>query len=143
MAMRACYLGAIGFFRAQLRTVLMEFLTEADFARFSNPGVTSLQLLSPRNSRSARVTITRVHVKPGAMQPRHVHESSEQIWVALEGTGTLLLDGNATRPFEAGDVARFTDGDVHGFANTGGAPFVYLSVTSPPINFDHAYADKS
>jgi hypothetical protein len=50
----------------------MEFLTELDFKQLSNPGVVSLQVLSPRNSTSLRVTITRVTVAPGASQPRHL-----------------------------------------------------------------------
>jgi quercetin dioxygenase-like cupin family protein len=37
-------------------------------------------------------------------------------------------------------VVRFEDGDLHGFRNAGDAPFVYLSVTSPPVNFRAAYA---
>ena len=32
------------------------------------------------------------------------------------------------------------DGDLHGFRNAGDTPFVYLSVTSPPVNFREAYA---
>ncbi len=120
----------------------MEFLTEAEFKRLANPGVTSLQLLSPHNSASARVTITRVTVAPGAVQPRHAHAASEQIWVALAGAGTLLLGDGRTRAFAAGEVARFADGDVHGFENTGAEPFVYLSVTSPPIDFAYAYRQK-
>lgn len=121
----------------------MQFLTEGDFKQLSNPGVVSLQLLSPHNSSSSRVTITRVTVQPGAGQPRHKHDSSEQIWVAIEGAATLLLADSATRTLNAGEVARFADGDVHGVDNTGGVPFVYLAVTSPPINFDYAYKQKS
>ncbi len=117
----------------------MEFLTEAEFKRLSNPGVTSLQLLSPHNSGSARITITRVTVEPGAVQPRHAHATSEQVWIALAGSGTLLLGDGQTRTFTAGEVVRFADGDVHGFENTGAEAFVYLSITSPPINFDYAY----
>ncbi len=64
-------------------------------------------------------------------------------WIALEGAGTLLLADGATRAFMAGEVARFADGEVHGFENTSDAPFVYLSVTSPPINFDDGYAQKA
>ena len=120
----------------------MEFLTSGDFVRLSNPGVVSEQLLSPHNSKSTRVTITRVTMQAGATQPRHKHDSSEQIWLALSGAGQLLLGKGETRSFEAGQVARFADGDVHGFTNTGGEPFVYLSVTSPPINFDYAYGNK-
>lgn len=120
----------------------MEFLGPDDFVRLSNPGVSSVQLLSPDNSQSVRVTITRVTVAPGAGQARHQHDSSEQIWVGLEGEATLLLAGDQTRPFRAGEVARFADGDIHGVANGTPAPFVYLSVTSPPIDFSYAYRRK-
>ena len=120
----------------------MELLTESDVVRLSNPGVVSEQLLSPHNSPSTRVTITRVTMQPGSTQPRHKHETSEQIWMALSGEGLLLLAEGVTRSFKAGQIARFADGDVHGFTNHGPSPFVYLSVTSPPINFDYAYKLK-
>lgn len=119
----------------------MEFLTQDRFKALSNPGVTSLQLLSPHNSESVRVTITQVTVAPGAEQPRHKHDTSEQIWVAVSGSGTLLLANDATAEFSQGQVVRFADGDVHGFRNTGAHPFVYLSITAPPINFTYAYKD--
>jgi mannose-6-phosphate isomerase-like protein (cupin superfamily) len=44
----------------------------------------------------------------------------------------LLLEGATTMSFSGGDV--------HGFENTGRVDFVYLSVTSPPVNFRAAYA---
>ena len=118
----------------------MEFISASDIKVLSNWGVESEQLLFPENSTSARVTITRVTVAPGATSPRHRHEASEQVWVALSGTGTLLLDGEGTQPIGAGDVVRFADGDIHGIANTTELPFVYLAVTAPPINFRQAYA---
>jgi mannose-6-phosphate isomerase-like protein (cupin superfamily) len=117
----------------------MEFLSERDIVLLSNPGVVSEQLLSPHNSASTRVTITRVTVQPGASQPRHAHDSSEQIWIALLGSGLLMLVGKETRHFQAGEIARFPDGHIHGFKNTGTEPFVYIAVTSPPINFNYAY----
>jgi len=120
----------------------VEFLTETDFRDFSNPGVTSRQLLSPHNSRSSRVTITHVMVEPGGIQPRHIHPASEQTWVALSGDGELLLDGDETRPFRAGQVVRFEEGDVHGLQVIGETPFIYISVTSPPIDFSDIYASK-
>ena len=118
----------------------MEFIPGNAVKVLSNSGVESQQLLFPENSASTRVTITRVTVAPGAVSPRHRHETSEQAWVAIAGTGTLLLDQARTHPFQAGDVVRFADGDVHGFENTGAIPFVYVSVTSPPINFRAVYA---
>ncbi len=120
----------------------MEFLTDTDFRHLVNPGVVSEQLVSPDNSASERVTITRVTVRSRAVQPRHCHESSEQIWIALSGAGRLLLANGRTHPFAAGNVARFEDREMHGFENTGDAPFVYLAVTAPPIDFTSAYAGK-
>ena len=120
----------------------MEFFNASDFKNLSNPGVVSEQLLSPYNSASVRMTITRVTVDPGASQPRHAHESSEQVWIAMQGSGELLLAKDETKTITAGQVARFEEGDLHGFENTGKEPFVYLSVTAPPINFDYAYRSK-
>ena len=118
----------------------MEFISGKDVPVFTNSGVRSEQLLFPENSASERVTITRVTVAPGAKNPSHRHEASEQIWVALAGRGTLLIGDDERRPFVDGDVVRFADGDRHGFENTGDVPFIYLSVTAPPLNFRAAYA---
>jgi quercetin dioxygenase-like cupin family protein len=49
----------------------MECFTAAQFRNLSNPGVTPVQLFSPHNSKSARMTITRVTVQAGASQPWH------------------------------------------------------------------------
>jgi len=118
----------------------MEIIRRDQVQVLTNSGVVSHQLLFPENSGSSRVTITRVVLEPGAVNPRHQHTTSEQVWVALHGVGLLLLANDMTVPFSAGDVARFEDNDVHGFRNTGTVPFEYLSVTSPPINFRAAYA---
>ena len=120
----------------------MELIREGEAAVLSNGGVTSRQLLFPENSRSERVTITRVTVAPGAKNPPHRHAASEQIWVALRGHGQLLLEKGQTVPFVAGDIVRFEDNDLHGFENTGVSEFEYLSVTSPPVNFRGAYAKE-
>jgi mannose-6-phosphate isomerase-like protein (cupin superfamily) len=103
------------------------------------PGIASHQLISPANSTSTRVTITKVAVDPGAVNSRHRHATSEQVWIALHGAGILLLANDETAPFAEGDIVRFDEGDVHGFRNTGTVPFEYLAVTAPPIDFRDAY----
>ena len=118
----------------------MELIKAEQNVVLSNSGVTSRQLLFPENSRSQRVTVTRVVLAPGARNPPHRHASSEQIWIALRGSGRLLLENDQSMPFAEGDVVRFEDNDLHGFENTGGSEFEYLSVTSPPVNFRGAYA---
>ena len=117
----------------------MELIRKDSIKTLVNPGFESQQLLFSENSTSQRVTITRVRVEPGAKNDRHQHATSEQIWVALSGSGVLLLADGRTEPFAAGDVVRFADGDMHGLWNTSDEVFDYLSVTAPPVNFRYAY----
>ncbi|MBQ6504956.1 MAG: cupin domain-containing protein [Flexilinea sp.] len=119
----------------------MEFIKKENIIGLSNPGVVSRQLLNPENSTSERVTITEVHLEPGACQPRHTHNASEQIWYAVKGSGMLLLADNEEKDFTAGDVVRFAENDVHGLRNDGDSEFVYISVTAPPIDFGYAYTN--
>ena len=121
------------------RGITMEFINRENIKEFSNPGVVSRQLINPENSKSERVTITEVHLEIGAIQPRHKHDSSEQIWYAIQGSGKLLLADKKEMVFKVGDVVRFADNDIHGLLNDGDTEFVYISVTSPPIDFGYAY----
>ena len=84
----------------------MEFIGKDSIKKLSNPGVDSMQLLNPDNSKSNRITITNVFIQENAIQIRHKHESSEQIWIAIKGTGTLLLEENEEKQFSEGDVVR-------------------------------------
>ncbi len=120
----------------------MEFINRENIKELSNPGVVSRQLINPENSKSERVTITEVHLEVGASQPRHKHDTSEQIWYAVQGKGKLLLADDKEMIFTAGDVVRFEDNNIHELLNDGDTEFIYISVTSPPIDFGYAYKDK-
>lgn len=92
----------------------MEFVKKENIKALKNPGVISRQILNPENPTSARVTITEVHLAPDAIQVRHMHDSSEQIWYAVKGKGTLLLandeEKNFTQEMSLGlPTAMFTD----------------------------------
>lgn len=121
----------------------MEFINRENIKELSNPGVVSRQLINPENSKSERVTITEVHLEVGASQPKHKHDTSEQIWYAVQGKGKLLLADDKEMLFTAEDVVRFADNDIHGLLNDGDTEFVYISVTSPPIDFGHAYQKRN
>lgn len=121
----------------------MEFFKADDAAVLSNPGLQSLQLLSPYNSESERVTITQVTIQPGYSQERHKHLKAEQIWIAQKGTAELLLADDQTKSFAKGDLVRFEEGDIHGLFNSGSIPFEYLAITSPPLNFKSSYQESS
>lgn len=120
----------------------MEFIESNCIIELSNPGVISRQLLNPNNSNSKNITITEVHLQPKSEQPRHQHENSEQIWYCIKGQGTLLLSENKEKNFDVGDVVRFVKNDIHGLRNDSADELIYISVTSPPIDFSYAYNKK-
>jgi len=119
---------------------VMQLIKRNDVPVLRNSGVESEQLLFPESSAEAKVTITRVTIPVGTTSPRHAHKESEQVWVVLSGHGTLLLEAEGEAEIQEGDVVRFAPGDVHGCFNSGEKPFVYMSVTTPPLNFRTAYA---
>lgn len=118
------------------------FYKKNDIVALDSDFQISHQLLWNENSNSERLTITKVHLYPGKTNKRHKHKTSEQIWIAIKGEGTLLLDDDKTKYFMEGDVVRFADGDTHGIVNNSDSEFVYISVTTPPINFRYAYKEE-
>ena len=114
-------------------------LSSADFTTLENPGKRSEQIVWPENAPEARVTITRVTMDPGATSARHSHPAGEQTWLVERGRGTLLLSDGDKDEVQAGDVIITPSGEVHGVMNTGDEQFVYLSITTPPEDFTHAY----
>lgn len=56
----------------------MEIIRAGEVVTLSNGGMTSRQLLFPENSRSERVTITRVTVAPGTRNPPHRHAYAKE-----------------------------------------------------------------
>ena len=120
----------------------MEFIRKEDIAILTSDFQDSHQLIWSENSSSERITITKVYVHPGKVNCRHQHECSEQIWIAVHGIATLLLDHDNTMDFREGDVVRFADGDIHGVMNNMNEEFIYISVTSPPVNFRYAYNNE-
>ena len=62
-------------------------LTPGDRTVLESPGKRSVQIVWPQNAPSARITLTRVTMEPGATSPRHSHTSAEQTWLIERGRG--------------------------------------------------------
>jgi len=118
----------------------MELVRAQDVISLRRGGSESRQLLFPGNSSSTRVTITRVSLMPGQENAIHTHDTAEQIWHVLAGSAVLLLAGGRRENVRPGDTVRFSDGEEHGAINDGAEPFVYFSVTAPPLDFRPSYA---
>jgi len=71
-------------------------------------------------------------VAPGMRScPYHFHHAQEEMFVILEGTGTLRVSGEML-PLRAGDIAFIPPGPdyPHQIINTSSAPLKYLSIST-------------
>lgn len=71
-------------------------------------------------------------VAPGKMScPYHFHHAQEEMFVVLEGEGTLRVAGERL-PIRAGDVLFIPPGPAypHQLINTSGRPLKYLSIST-------------
>ncbi|WP_082771587.1 cupin domain-containing protein [Burkholderia sp. PAMC 26561] len=117
-------------------------LRMSDCVVLKNPGKNSVQIVWPENAPDAMATITRVTMEPGAVSERHVHTSSEQIWIVERGEALLLLTDARPEIVRQGDIIRTPAGEIHGIENTGAEVFAYLAVTCPPENMATFYKSR-
>ncbi len=56
-------------------------------------------------------------LEPGAVIGEHTHEGSEEVYLVVEGHGTMIVDGEE-RPIGPGDVSVCRSGHSHGIRNS-------------------------
>ena len=80
--------------------------------------------------------VARVEIAPGASAGRHTHPG-EEITYIIEGEGELMIDGQPTVKFKAGDAFVVPNGAKHDARNTTQKPIklaaVYLVEKGKPL----------
>jgi mannose-6-phosphate isomerase-like protein (cupin superfamily) len=72
-------------------------------------------------------TMARTILEPGSSVGEHLHPDTEEIWLIVEGHGTVILDGVAA-PVGPGDLMLTKAGHSHGLNNSTDGPMVYLGL---------------
>lgn len=84
---------------------------------------------------TGRQSLAEATVPSGASTIRHLHRTSEELYLFVSGEGTLELGGER-RDVAAGDCVVIPPGEVHGLDNPGSSPLVLLCCCSPPYSHD-------
>jgi mannose-6-phosphate isomerase-like protein (cupin superfamily) len=86
---------------------------------------------------SERQSLAEASLLPGQATRRHVHRRSEEIYLLLDGNGTMELDGEE-REVTPGDAILIPPGAWHAIA--GGPEGVrFLCCCAPPYSDDDTY----
>lgn len=72
---------------------------------------------------------------PGEEIGSEVHMDNEQVLIAVEGRGEVILDGEKNE-FNKGDMVLVRAGREHNFINTGETELKIITVYSPPHHED-------
>jgi quercetin dioxygenase-like cupin family protein len=117
--------------------VVVGFVAAASGLWAQNPGIKRTVVFTGDVSVPGReARIASVEIAPGANAGRHTHPGDEITYV-MEGQGELLIDGEPTLKFKAGDGFVVKAGLKHDARNTGTQPLklaaIYVVEKGKPI----------
>ncbi|HWM86967.1 MAG TPA: cupin domain-containing protein, partial [Kofleriaceae bacterium] len=82
---------------------------------------------SARDDAASLIALT---LEPGSEVPGHVHDGSSEFLLLLEGSGTMIVDGEET-PVAAGDAIQIPSGIEHGFRAAPGTQVKMVQFYAP------------
>ncbi len=82
-----------------------------------------------------------VEMAPGAVIPDHVHRTSVEVYVVMEGTCRLVVNEQAY-PLATGDMFLTRPGDVHRLYNEGDGPFRLLVFKTNAARQDTSWLEE-
>ena len=77
-------------------------------------------------------------LQPGQSTQRHYHSRSEEIYLVVEGSGRMELEGEE-RDVAAGDAILIPPGAWHEIRAAGNTPLRILCCCAPPYSHDDTY----
>lgn len=98
-------------------------------------GQNSYLLLKKGQFGSQNLVVTWVDCEPGGEQQMHVHESEEQVYIIVRGTG-LMKTGEEIREVSAGTLIFVPPGTPHAIRNAADDTLTFVSAASPPMDID-------
>jgi mannose-6-phosphate isomerase-like protein (cupin superfamily) len=113
--------------------------SRADAEPFTTKDGSTIRELLGTQHGTANQSLAEATLEPGQATQRHYHARSEELYVLLEGTGEMEIDG-ATRRVGPGDAILIPPGARHQIT-AGDAPLRFLCCCAPQYSHDDTYFD--
>lgn len=84
-------------------------------------------------------SVTRIVMKGDDRASSHYHKNTEEIYVILEGSGTMMVDG-AILQLKQGDVVVLHPGEKHSLTLSDGEALEFLAISHPAFCEEDHYA---
>jgi mannose-6-phosphate isomerase-like protein (cupin superfamily) len=101
-------------------------------------GSTIRVLLDAEAGGAANQSLAEAWLEPGQATQRHYHARTEELYVLLDGTGEMEVDGDR-RAVGPGDAILIPPGAWHQIRASEGAPLRFLCCCAPPYAHDDTF----
>ncbi len=102
-------------------------------------GSTIRVLLDARDG-AENQSLAEAWLEPGQATQRHYHARSEELYVLLDGSGEMEIDGERAR-VDPGDAVLIPPGARHQITASADGPLRFLCCCAPPYSHDDTYFD--
>ena len=119
----------------------MEVRSREDATPFTTADGSTIRVLLDAENGAANQSLAEAELEPGQATERHYHARTEEIYVVLEGTGEMEVDGER-RPVAPGDAILIPPGAWHEI-RAAGSPLRFLCCCAPAYSHDDTFFHES
>ena len=119
---------------------LQNLAAQAPFT--TKDGSTIRSILDRTNAPVRMQSLAEATLPPGGSTERHFHKISEELYLLLEGTGLMEIDGE-TRTVVPGDAILIPPGAWHQITATAPSTLRFLCCCAPPYDHTDTYFAES
>jgi mannose-6-phosphate isomerase-like protein (cupin superfamily) len=119
----------------------VEIRSRDDAAPFTTADGSTIRVLLDAESGTRNQSLAEAWLEPGQATQRHYHAVSEELYVLLEGSGEMEVDG-AWALVEPGDAVLIPPGAWHQITAGAEAPLRFLCCCAPPYSHEDTFFDS-
>ena len=116
----------------------MEIRSRDDAEPFTTADGSTIRVLLDAAHGAANQSLAEAWLEPGQATQRHYHGASEELYVLLDGSGEMEVDGERRR-VGPGDAILIPPGAWHQIRAEEGAPLRFLCCCAPPYAHEDTF----
>jgi mannose-6-phosphate isomerase-like protein (cupin superfamily) len=107
---------------------------------FTTADGSTIRVLLDAETGAANQSLAEASLEPGQATERHYHAASEELYVLLDGSGEMEIDGERAR-VRPGDAVLIPPGARHQITASADGPLRFLCCCAPPYSHEDTYFD--
>ncbi len=119
----------------------MQVRSREDAIPFTTADGSTIRVLLDADSGTANQSLAEASLEPGQATARHYHARSEELYVLLDGTGVMEIDGESS-DVGPGAAILIPPGARHQIRASEDEPLRFLCCCAPPYSHEDTFFDS-